>query len=65
MEFSCKPPVNVELDASYMSSFRRDGFSEFGASLDDEVSTIMGGDFPLLAKTRLVVTAPGMELRKW
>ena len=63
MEFSCKPPVNVELDSGDVSSFRAGMFGEFDATLCEKPGTILGGDFPLLTETRLVVTAPGIELR--
>ena len=63
MEFSCQPPVNVELDASYMSSFRGSRLGKFSAPLSQELGTILGGDSPLIAETRLVVTALGIELR--
>ena len=65
IEFSCKPSVNVELDANYMSCFRGSRLGEFGAPLGQKLGTKLHGGFPLIAETRLVVTAPGMELRKW
>ena len=46
VKLGSEPPVDVELDASEMSRFRRGGFSEVGALFYEEVGTFLASSFP-------------------
>ena len=46
MKLRSEPLVDVELDASEMSGFRRGCFSEVGAPFCEEVGAFLAGGFP-------------------
>jgi hypothetical protein len=63
VKLGSEPPVDVELDASEMSGFRRGGFSEVGALFYEEVGAFLASSFPGLIEPRSA-PSPIIELIK-